>query len=247
MLDGARRTLRAIVPEPIRALIALARRLVRDRDSGDVRHFVKAGRAGGFDGWHRPVRIEQEIKRSALWGGKRANIELGCALLDGAVIHPGELLSFWHLLGRPAEARGFAVGRSIRNDQPGGEIGGGLCQLSGLIYELGLRGGLDVPERHPHSKDLYEREEDRFTPLGLDATVVWPWKDLRLRNGLFVPVALTLRVEEMRVIGELRTTEPLEPLELEIERLDQEDHRDVVVSRGGQVMSRDRYPPHRSS
>jgi vancomycin resistance protein VanW len=245
VLNGARQALRRIVPEPIRALVALARRRVRDRASGEAQRFARSGPAAAFDGWHRIVKIEQEIKRSMLWEGKRTNIVLGCALLDRAVIQPGELLSLWHLLGRPEAARGFALGRSIRNDQPGGDIGGGLCQLSGLIYELGLRGGLEVLERHPHSQDLYVREEDRFTPLGLDATVVWPWKDLRLRNRLGVPVVLTLRVEDMRLIGELRTTEPIEPKEITIERHDQEDQRDVAVSRGDQVVSRDRYLLHR--
>jgi vancomycin resistance protein VanW len=244
-LNSARRALRRTVPEPIRALIALARRQLRDRASGDARRFAQSGLAGAFDNWHRLVVVEQEIKRSALWEGKRANIVLGCALLDRAVVQPGEVLSFWNLIGRPVAERGFALGRSIRNDEPGGDVGGGLCQLSGLIYELGLRGGLEVLERHPHSQDLYDREEDRFTPLGLDATVVWPWKDLRLRNGLNLPVALTLRVEDLRLIGELRTPEPLEPVEIAIERHDQRGQREVVVSRGGRVVSRDRYLFHR--
>jgi vancomycin resistance protein VanW len=36
-------------------------------------------------------------------------------------------------------------------------MGGGLCQLSGIVYEAGLRAGLDPAERHPHSRDLYAR------------------------------------------------------------------------------------------
>ncbi len=81
--------------------------------------------------------------------------------------------------------------------------GGGLCQLSSLVYHLGLLGGLSVLERHPRSLDIY-REEERFTPLGADATVVWRFKDLRLHNPHPFPVALGFRVERSQWIGELR-------------------------------------------
>ena len=118
----------------------------------------------------RVVEIVQEIKGTAFLEGKLANITLGAARLDGVVIEPGETFSFWSLVGMPSAASGFAVGRSIRSGLVGGEIGGGLCQVSGIAYEAGLRAGLTVVERHPHSRDLYA-ESERFTPLGLDATV----------------------------------------------------------------------------
>jgi hypothetical protein len=117
------------------------------------------------------LEVVQDIKPSAFFEGKLANIGLGAKRLDGVVVAPGEVLSFWKLVGRPSAAAGFEIGRSIRGGAAGADIGGGLCQLSGIAYEAGC-GGSEVVERHPHSRDLYA-EEDRFTPLGLDATVVW--------------------------------------------------------------------------
>jgi vancomycin resistance protein VanW len=173
----------------LRVTVARARRALRDSGFPGPRPRLaaraEAPAADGFD--HRVTEVVQEIKPTGFLEGKLANIGLSAALLDGVVVAPGEIFSFWKLVGRPSAAAGFAIGRSIRGGIVGGEIGGGLCQVSGIAYEAGLRAGLTVVERHPHSRDLYT-EEERFTPLGLDATVVWPNKDLRLSNPLAVPL-----------------------------------------------------------
>lgn len=176
--------------------------------------------------------------RTAFYEGKLVNIGLGASRLDGVVLHPGQILSFWKLVGRPSVSSGFALGRAIREDALHGETGGGLCQVSGLAYELGLRAGLEVLERHPHSRDLYA-EEDRFTLLGLDATVVWPWKDLRLRNPHGVPVCLRFEAGDGWLEGRVHAAEGTAAFELEVERTDFADHRKVRVSRrsaGGQSL-----------
>lgn len=187
------------------------------------------------------VSIEQPIKQSPLWEGKLANLRRGVAVLDGVLIAPGELFSFWHWIGQPTGARGFAVGRTIRDDTATGDLGGGLCQLSGIVYELGLRGGLHIAERHPHSRDLYQSEGERFTPLGLDATVVWPWKDLRLENRLGVPVVLRLAVEGMELRAWLNAEGEVPEQSIRIDRTDHADHRSVLLFRSGDLVSSDRY------
>ena len=177
--------------------------------------------------------------------GKLENIRLGVARLDAVTIAPGEIFSFWALVGRPDATAGFRPGRSIRGGVVGGEIGGGLCQLSGIAYELGLRAGLILCERHPHSQDLYS-EEERFTPLGLDATVVWPHKDLRLANPFDVPVTLRLVLDKMVLRASLHAPRPIGAMAIEIERTDHEGRREVRVSRRGErqaiaVLSHDGY------
>jgi vancomycin resistance protein VanW len=203
----------------------------------------------GGDFAHCVVEVAQEIKQSAFYEGKLANIRLGAERLDGIVLAPGQILSFWKLVGRPCAAAGFELGRSIRGGSVTGDMGGGLCQLSGIVYEAGLRAGLDPAERHPHSRDLYA-EADRFTPLGLDATVVWPYKDLRLANGLKVPVRFSIVVEEAAISVAVHAPVPLAPARIEINRVDQEGRRDVQVFRqmgSGELrpVSTDRYvaPP----
>ena len=237
-----RRVVRAVAPESLRIAVARARRAWRD--AGSRPRVAARSAATGFD--HRVLEVVQEIKPTAFLEGKMANIGLSAARLDGVVVAPGEMLSFWALVGRPSEAAGFATGRSIRGGVVGGEIGGGLCQVSGIAYEAGLRAGLIVVERHPHSRDLYD-EADRFTPLGLDATVVWPYKDLRLSNPLTVPVQFRFALRELTLVASIYAPSPLKPATIEIERTDREGWREVQVfrrtARGeAQPISDDLYP-----
>ena len=243
MLIRTRQLLRRTVPEPLRAQFARARRAVQDRANG-THHRLAVQRdraASGADGWHPVVTLRQTIRRSAWWEGKLANLQLGAGKLDGVILAPGQMLSFWHLVGRPSAAAGFALGRGIRGDVPGGDIGGGLCQLSGITYELALRAGLSVAERHPHSRDIYRSEEDRFAALGLDATVVWPWKDLRVSNPHPAPIRLQFAVEGMELIAALSAAQPLQTQALRLEREDDAEQRRVAVWRGDVLISRDRY------
>jgi vancomycin resistance protein VanW len=239
MLTGLRKTLRRWVPMRLRHGVARLHRASRDRLDGSHGRLTRR-RAPPWEGT-AIVTIEQSIKQSPLWEGKLANLQRGAAVLDGVLVAPGELFSFWHWIGQPTSARGFAVGRAIRDDLATGDPGGGLCQLSGIVYELGLRGGLTVVERHAHSRDLYATEEERFTPLGLDATVVCPWKDLRLENPLDVPVVLRLAVEGMVLRAWLQADGAVEPQALVLERSDHADHRRVTVRRSGVLVSTDRY------
>jgi vancomycin resistance protein VanW len=166
MLTALRKALRNWVPLPLRRGVARLHRAGRDRLDGSHRRLARTV-APPYD-LPAALQVEQAIRQSPLWEGKLANLQLGAAMLDGVKIAPGEVFSFWHWIGQPSTARGFAIGRAILADEATGDPGGGLCQLSGIIYELGLRGGLTVAERHAHSRDLYASEEERFTPLGLD-------------------------------------------------------------------------------
>ena len=223
-----RKMVRAATPGGLRVAVAQARRAWRDGGSGTC--FAVRSEAGPAEFPHPLAEVVQEIKGGAFLEGKLANIRLGAARLDGAVVAPGETFSFWALVGRPSAAAGFQLGRSIRGGVAGGDIGGGLCQVSGIAYEAGLRAGLIVAERHPHSRDLYA-EDERFTPLGLDATVVWPYRDLRLRNPHPVPVRFGFVVEDRVLTASVHAALPLPPVAIEIERTDQEGLRHVRVRR----------------
>ncbi len=239
MMAAGRKALRRAVPLALRRMVAWARRAARDRLDGTHPRLART-LAPPWD-CHRFVCIEQAIRQGPLWEGKLANLQRGAGLLDGVRIAPGEVFSFWHWIGQPTVARGFAIGRAIRDDLAMGDPGGGLCQLSGIAYELGLRGGLTVAERHAHSRDLYQTEEDRFTPLGLDATVVWPWKDLRLENRLGVAVVLRFAVTGMALKASIQADGEVAELPVELERTDFANHRLVTVRRDGQLVSSDRY------
>lgn len=136
--------------------------------------------------------------------------------------------SFWHAIGRPTARNGFAPGRNIVEGTVVRQIGGGLCQLSSLLYHLALLGGLAIVERHHHSVDIYE-ENARFTPLGADATVVWGYKDLRLANPHPFDICIGCAVEDDRLIGYIRSPEVIEARDLIFLR-DDRDHGSTLVT-----------------
>lgn len=150
----------------------------------------------------QPIRIVQPIMPSRFYENKMINIKRGAALIDKSIIGSNKNWSFWHRIHCPNAANGFVSGRNLVNGKLVAQIGGGLCQLSSIVYHLALLGGLTIVERHAHSVDIYE-ENQRFTPLGADATVVWGFKDLRLHNPHPFAVSLGFKVESGQLIGEL--------------------------------------------
>ncbi|MDR6842060.1 VanW family protein [Pseudoxanthomonas sacheonensis] len=125
--------------------------------------------------------------RSPLWpageaaeylvAGKIHNLRVAARSLNGIEVPPGEVFSFWKQVGRARKRRGFVMGRELREGCLVPAIGGGLCQLSGALYYSAVRAGLEVVERHRHSRVVPGSlaENDR------DATVFWNYLDLRFR------------------------------------------------------------------
>ena len=99
--------------------------------------------------------LTQPIFTTEYSDNKKHNLALAIAQIQDIVIPPNQIFSFWHLVGHPSQKRGYLAGRVIAKDHLAAEIGGGLCQLSGLIYFLILKAGIMPLERHPHSKDIY--------------------------------------------------------------------------------------------
>jgi vancomycin resistance protein VanW len=155
----------------------------------DVTHGIRFDTGMGRFICSQPICIVQPIRHSTFYDNKIINITRGAALLNQSLIGPNQNWSFWHRIHRPDAANGFVAGRNLVNGQLIAQTGGGLCQLSSMVYHLALLTGLTIIERHAHSVDIYE-EHQRFTPLGADATVVWGFKDLRLHNPQFVRIPL---------------------------------------------------------
>jgi vancomycin resistance protein VanW len=172
------------------------------RQIADVINRKKFDGSKGILKMQDPICIIQPIMPSAFYNNKLINITRGATLLDNSIIGANKNWSFWHRIKHPNTANGFVPGRNLVNGKLVAQVGGGLCQLSSMVYHLALLGGLTIVERHAHSVDIYE-EDQRFTPLGADATVVWGFKDLRLYNPYQFPVSLKFRVEQGQLIGEL--------------------------------------------
>lgn len=100
---------------------------------------------------------------SEYFKNKKHNLLLAIQKLQDVVIAPGQIFSFWHLVRNPSSKVGYVQGRTIMGERLGPTVGGGLCQLSGLVYFLALKSGLMIVERHPHSKDIYLSGAENFS------------------------------------------------------------------------------------
>ena len=67
---------------------------------------------------------------------KIVNLRLVTARLDRILLRPGETFSYWKLIGRPTRRKGYREGMVLFLGQIGSDVGGGLCQLSNLIFRM---------------------------------------------------------------------------------------------------------------
>lgn len=159
----------------------------------------------------------QQIKQSSYFQNKVDNIRLGAKLIEQYVIAQGETFSFWYAVGKPSPAKGFKIGRNLINGTLQSDYGGGLCQLSGIIYLTALKAGITVTERHNHSIDIYS-EEERFAPLGSDATIVYGYKDLRIVNPYPFEIRFCFEIQDQYISCYLQSPEQISELKIEFKR-----------------------------
>lgn len=148
-------------------------------------------------------------KEQRLNAGKAQNLRAALRGLDGVEVPPGAVLGFWRQVGRPIRRRGFAEGRELREGCMIASVGGGLCQLSGALYEAALAAGIEVVERHRHTRIVPGSRAE----AGRDATVFWNYLDLRLRSadGFRIEARLTADSLELEIRGHARALPAPEP------------------------------------
>ncbi|MFT6962441.1 MAG: vancomycin resistance protein VanW [Flammeovirgaceae bacterium] len=162
------------------------------------------------------AEVSQPVKQTEFSANKLENIQTALKTINCLAIYPNQVFSFWKLIGNPTEENGFKLGRSIVGDRLSADFGGGLCQLSGMLYLLTLKTGLEVTERHAHSHDLYN-EQTRYTPLGSDATVAYGHKDLRFRNTTEGIIYFHFHYSDNQIIGKVFANKTIPVFELSFE------------------------------
>ncbi|MCT7958029.1 VanW family protein [Laspinema palackyanum] len=199
------------IPPSVKRKGKLTQRYTADLLTGNLGKLVKLPPLScrNLELFESQITIRQIIPNNSYLENKKHNLATAIACIENIPIHPGQIFSFWHLVGEPSQQKGYLESRAIVNNQLKYDFGGGLCQLPGLLYLLILKAGLNALERHPHSKDIYT-EETRFAPLGSDATVVYGYKDFRFQNTLSVPLCFRFTLLEEGIIAELCSPQPLE-------------------------------------
>jgi len=138
---------------------------------------------------------------------KITNLKLAINKLNNITIHPGETLSYWKLIGKPTRRKGYLPGMVLKNGRFMEGVGGGLCQLSNLIYWMTIHTPLTVTERHRHGYDVFP-DADRTQPFGSGATCFYNYGDLMIKNNTDMPFQLVLEVTEHDLKGAWKSNHP---------------------------------------
>lgn len=171
------------------------------------------------------ISLSQEIKKGISFENKLHNLEIASGKINEYSMKPNEIFSFFKIVGNPEYD--FKKSRTLVNGKLTEQNGGGLCQVSGIIYHISLIAGLEIVERHNHSVDIYT-DETRFTPLGTDATIVYGYKDLRVKNNLPFSIKFEMEIKDNFIQVNLRSEKRIEEKQLFFES--KMDQKNVIVN-----------------
>jgi len=125
------------------------------------------------------------------------NLKLAASKINGTVLKPGEEFSFNGVVGERSEKEGYKIAHVITAGEMVDGLAGGTCQISTTLFGAAFFAGLDIVKTSNHSRP------SAYTPLGFDATVVWPDTDLKLKNQYDFPIAIHYRVSNGEALVEI--------------------------------------------
>lgn len=147
----------------------------------------------------------RKLKNVDMWlqHNKIKNLKIASERINGTVIQPGETLSYWRLIGNPTRRKGYVDGMILHYGNVTTGVGGGLCQLSNLIYWMTLHTPLTISERYRHSYDVFP-DSNRSQPFGSGATCAYNYLDLQIKNNTSQAYQLLIYLTDTHLVGEWR-------------------------------------------
>ncbi len=121
------------------------------------------------------------------------NIELAAKSINDKVVEPEGTFSFNEAVGPTSKARGYMLGRIFIKGKDAKGYGGGVCQVSSTLFNAVDQAGLEIVERHTHSKAVNYVEEGR------DAATSYGGKDFKFKNNQPFPVLIKCGTENQTV------------------------------------------------
>lgn len=135
---------------------------------------------------------------------KAVNLSIAAPKVNKVIIRPGEIFSFWHLVGKISEKKGYKEGLTIFGDHASSGIGGGMCQMTNLIHWMILHSDMEIVEHHHHDGlDLFP-DFQRKIPFGTGTSIMYNYLDYRFRNTTDRTYQLIVYTTAEYLCGELR-------------------------------------------
>lgn len=173
---------------------------------------------------------------------KRTNLALAIAHLDKVLIQPGQTFSFWKLVGRPTQNKGYLDGLVLQQGKIAVDVGGGLCQLGNLLFWLFAHSPLTITERYRHGYDVFP-DVNRKVPFGAGATLSYNYIDLQVKNNTPYSFQLQLWLNDTHLCGKLLSNQKI------VEKYTVEERNHLIqrqmwggYSRHNQIVQIVKYP-----
>lgn len=149
------------------------------------------------------------------------NVRLAAEKCSGIILLPGEEFSFNRTVGEQTAETGFLKASATRGTEVIQAYGGGICQVSSVLFMAALYAGLEIPERWCHTYVT------SYLDPGLDAAVAWGVLDFRIVNDGAYPVRLDVCYADRNLTAVIRGTKT-EDTFVEVETKVQESSGEVL-------------------
>ncbi|WP_042349197.1 VanW family protein [Bacillus massiliigorillae] len=113
---------------------------------------------------------------------RNTNIKLATQTINSYLLMPGESFSFNDYVGDTTADKGYKGAGSYLNGQVVDSLGGGVCQVSTTLYNAIIKAGITPDVRYNHSMQVH------YVPIGQDAAIAYPYKDLKFTNHYDSPI-----------------------------------------------------------
>lgn len=140
---------------------------------------------------------------------KAVNLSLAAPKINSILIRPGEIFSFWRLVGNCTAKKGYRNGLIIKSGNVSRGIGGGMCQFTNLIHWMVLHSPLEIIEHHHHNNlDLFP-DYGRQIPFGTGTSIMYNYLDYQFINNTKQTFQLMVYTNDEYLCGELRSDREL--------------------------------------
>ncbi len=158
---------------------------------------------------HRTI-ILRKLRNIDMWMqyNKITNLKISIKELNWLVIKPWEIFSYWRQIGKPTKNKWYVEWMILHEGKVKSWIGGGLCQLSNLIFWITLHTPLTIIERWRHAYDVFP-DVKRNQPFGSGATCSYPNIDLQIKNNTSQTFQLKLEIKNGYLIGKWLSDRPI--------------------------------------
>ncbi|MEG1559930.1 MAG: glycopeptide resistance accessory protein VanW [Clostridia bacterium] len=130
------------------------------------------------------------------------NLKLAAPNLNGLLIKPGETFSFCLATRYADRQTQYKDGLTVIDGKLTTEKGGGMCQMSNLLFLMFLHTPLTIIERHGHGVKNFKESENNAL-MGIDATISRGWLDLKLKNETNFTFQICIDFDAENIIGRI--------------------------------------------